>query len=127
MLVVTASLREGGFIVCKSVKSTCHRPITSEARDAGGKPYTVTSYVRTTTQAERIFAQDQLEISGTDGKPIDNKELPKRLQKETPAIFLATGRIDPNLLPLLKEGTLVIRLKTPGLAAPPLMPPIPAR
>src|SRR5262249_43345776 len=100
LVVVQASLDKDGMVICQFAKRSTYHPVTNIQP---GTNFPVTSFVRQTTQEERVFHQAQLLIIGTDGKPIDAKELPKRLAKETPAAFILDGGYDPKMLSLLKE------------------------
>jgi RNA polymerase sigma factor (sigma-70 family) len=117
LVVVQASFDKDGMVVCQFAKRSTYHPVTNIQP---GTNVPVTSYVRQTTQEERVFNQSQLRIVGTDGKPIDAKVLTARLAKETPAIFIHDGGYDPKLLSLLKEGTLII---SPATKVSPNVPP----
>lgn len=123
MTVTTAMLDPEGRVVCKFAKTIELEPVTSYLADQSGKYREIRSYIRKITQEERSFDPAQLHVTGTDGREIDSKELPKRLQKETRVIFLANGQIDPGLLPLLKEGTLVISMRAVSPVPPPSVTP----
>jgi hypothetical protein len=105
LVVVQVSMDKDGMVVCQFAKRSTYEPVTN---NEPGLKFPVTSFVRRTVQEERVFRQAQLRIIGTDGKPVDAKELTARLAKETSAVFVLDGGYDPKLLSLLKEGTLII-------------------
>jgi RNA polymerase sigma factor (sigma-70 family) len=120
MTAVVASMDKEGRIVCKFPKVTHYEPVTTYVRDTKGITRPGTSYVQRSIQEERGFNPGQLQITGLDGKPVEEKELSKRLEKETPALFITSGSIDPNIRALLKEGSLVITIRQVLPAAPPI-------
>jgi hypothetical protein len=121
--IVQAALDDDGNIVCLFSKMREVQPMTTSVRDKSGNLQTVTSYVRTSRQVERIYRLDHVEITGTDGKPLDAKEVAKRLKKETAVLFVYGGSIDPQWLALLKEGTLIMTSRVP-IPAPSAPPPV---
>jgi RNA polymerase sigma factor (sigma-70 family) len=103
--VVQVSLDKEGMVVCKFAKTTYHEPVTNQQP---GQKFPVTSFVRRTVQEEHMYRSEQLRIIGSDGKLVDAKELPKSLAKESTALFVSDGRDYTSLLPVLKDGTLII-------------------
>jgi RNA polymerase sigma factor (sigma-70 family) len=117
LTVVQAAIEKDGMVVCKFPKTTYYEPVTTYMRDKAGNTRAATSYVRKSIQEERSYRIDQLHITGTNGKPVPEDAVVKRLEKETAVIFLQNGAVDPQLLPLLKDGTLIIMIDLPAPAA----------
>jgi hypothetical protein len=116
--VVQVWMDKDGGIECRFAKIVNHEATATAGTGPTGKP--ITTYVRRTVQEERSYSPEQLVIVGADGKQIDKADLAKRLEKETAAIFDTEGVFELALLPLLKEGTLIIQMN-PG--PPPPLPP----
>lgn len=108
LTAITVSMDKEGHVVCK------YPAVTDYEVAPGGK-----SFVRKSVQEERGFDVSQILIMGTDGKPVDEKELPKRLDRETPALLMTGAALHPSVLAMLKEGTLIIKIRPDGPPAPP--------
>lgn len=64
------------------------------------------------------YERDQVEVYDTRSRKLDNKDMPKWLKVEIPALVLVGSReLDPLHLRLIKDGTLVFVLPT-SVAAP---------
>ena len=102
-------------------------PMTSNLPDKAGSGRAArTSYVRKSIQEDRCYRLDQVQIIEANGKPVVKSELAKRLEKETAVLFIESGGVSPQLLPLLKDGTLIIKFPqvppVPTQSAPPIAP-----
>ena len=122
LIVVQATMDKDGTLVCKFPKTTYYEPVTTYQRDPTGATRATTSYVRRSVQEERSYKPDQIYVTGTDGKRVDAKDLAKRLEKETPVVFIQGVSLDPRLLSLLKEGTLIVSSGQKVTAVPALPP-----
>ena len=118
--VVLASIDKEGMLVCNFSKMIQYVPMTSYLPDKAGNGRAArTSYVRKSIQEDRCYRLDQVQVIESNGKPVEESELVKRLGKETAVLFIESGTISPQLLPLLKDGTLIIKFQQ--------IPPVPAR
>jgi RNA polymerase sigma factor (sigma-70 family) len=73
-------------------------------------------------QAAR-FDRKEVDVYDTRGRKLDNRDLPKWLKEEIPALVLFGRELDPLHLRLIKEGTLVfsvpVQMSQPTLVAEP--------
>jgi RNA polymerase sigma factor (sigma-70 family) len=122
LIVVHVIMDKDGLLICKFPKTTYYEPVTIYQRDANGATRGTTSYVRKSIQEERTYRSDQIHVTGTNGKPVDAKDLAKRLEKETPVVFIQGTPLDPHLLSMLKEGTLIFSTISKTTAVPTLPP-----
>jgi RNA polymerase sigma factor (sigma-70 family) len=113
LTAIMVSMDKEGHVVCKY-------PQVTNYMVAPGRR----SFVRTSVQEERGFEVSQILIMGTDGIPVNEKELPKRLDRDTPALLMTGAALDPSVLAMLKEGTLIITIRPDARPdAPPMVPP----
>ena len=127
VIVVQASLAKDGMVVCKFPKTLSVHQIVTYVRGADKVVRPVTNYINRWTQEERSFAPEQIQVFGSGGAPLDSKDLGKHLEKETWCLFSASPAAG-HLRPVLKEGTLIIVLRTHPLATPATpMPAAPAQ
>jgi len=124
VIAVQASMSKDGMVVCKFQGSVQYHEVTSYVRGADKTVRPVTTYIRRSTQEERSFLPDQIQVLGLGGVALDAKELAKHLEKETWCLFTQSAGAG-SLRPVLKEGTLIITLKNPLPQPAPAMPAAP--
>jgi hypothetical protein len=91
--------------VVRTVKKTVYKDVT----------YTE---FKSASQSISICADGKtVRVTRKDGKPVDPKELPKLLAKETQVLYVADGEIDAARLERLDGNTLIIRTE-PGAELP---------
>jgi hypothetical protein len=73
-------------------------------------------------QEEHSYNLKGVEVFGTNGKQLSEKEIATRLQKETPVMLVSGRNYDPRLLELLKPETLIVSLPSTSPMDPPFLP-----
>jgi hypothetical protein len=115
--LASAEERAGGVVVRFTRLVTRYREV--KVRQDGQE---VTRYVPETSWVGVDVPADGKEVMalGVDGKPIDPKDLPRRLARRTLVVVFAFGpgeelRPDPMFLGLLRDGVVVIAGRTERL------------
>jgi RNA polymerase sigma factor (sigma-70 family) len=116
---VLARMDDAGGVLLR-LTVTSYR-IKGATRDG---PNMVTTYEPIITHQQRVDSK-AVRVIGIDGKKIDPKRLPNLLAKETPVLTIAEGQaVEPLVLRLLKEDTLIIVLPTQAVyPTPPVTAP----
>ncbi|MFL5341627.1 MAG: RNA polymerase sigma factor [Gemmataceae bacterium] len=123
LTLVQAVMDKEGFVVVKFEKMTQYEPITTLRQDPNGGVKGITTYLRRTIQEERAYKPEQLRVLDAKGHVVSDKDLVKRLEKETTVLLAADGTFDTRLLPMFKDGTLIVTLNQGEPVAPPPVAP----
>src|SRR5262249_48556295 len=96
-----------GMVIVRFPKTTYQESMATYVRGANNEVRPVTTYISRSTQEERSFHPDQLQVLGAGPLPLDAKELTKQLEKEVWCVFTQSPGAG-NLRSVLKEGPLII-------------------
>ncbi len=108
-----------------SRKVSYYEPQTETVTLKNGQKHRITYYAEKHSDFATVYDFQKVRVHDTKGRAVDANELRKRLRSETLALISADGRpVDPLLLRLYKEDTLVFVLPPDALPAVPGVDPI---
>lgn len=98
--------KEGRLAMVTSIVDM--RPVAESIAQPDGKVVTRTKMVPVVSFRTQVLPLKDVQVSDTQGKPIDPKKLPELLKERVPALVSADGnKVDPLHLRIVKDGTLV--------------------
>jgi hypothetical protein len=119
--------RNGVDMVIVRRQVTTYYPKHSIVKRPGQEDQVVTTYEQVTTEQEKEFELNRVQVFATDGKPLAPRILLVMLEKERPVLVSADGKpVDPFYLQVVKDDTPILVLPEEGMVvptAPPLPPP----
>jgi RNA polymerase sigma factor (sigma-70 family) len=102
-------------------------PQTTTVKRSGQGDQTQTTYQLITGEQVKSYELSQMQVVGTDGKPIAPGMVRVLLEKERPVLASADGKpVDPFYLQVIKEFTPILLLPVEPAVAPPAAAPAPS-
>jgi RNA polymerase sigma factor (sigma-70 family) len=118
---VLARVDKNGVLIVRRPVAT-YRPTQSIVKRPGQDDQIVTTYELIMGEQEKEFELSQVQVVGTNGKPLTPEMVRALLEKERPVLVSADGKpVDPFYLQVIKENTPILVLPEEA----PVVPPVP--